>query len=88
MDCLHKMENVQPCVVNYIRYRNDKPNRENYDTTIQLLKTCSIKLYPRKKSSNIKETCTFFLAIRTNCVIRDFIKKDLVKFLISYTVKK
>nr|YP_010041276.1 DNA-directed RNA polymerase beta'' subunit [Alniphyllum fortunei]QPA36053.1 DNA-directed RNA polymerase beta'' subunit [Alniphyllum fortunei]QUT08478.1 RNA polymerase beta'' subunit [Alniphyllum fortunei]WIL98273.1 RNA polymerase beta'' subunit [Alniphyllum fortunei] len=88
-DLLQERDNVQLQVVNYILYGNGKPTRGIPDTSIQLVRTCLVLNWDQdKKSSSIEEACTSFVEIRTNGLIRDFLRIDLVKFSISYTGKR
>nr|YP_010885645.1 RNA polymerase beta'' subunit [Sinojackia oblongicarpa]WJE90410.1 RNA polymerase beta'' subunit [Sinojackia oblongicarpa]WJE90496.1 RNA polymerase beta'' subunit [Sinojackia oblongicarpa]WJE90582.1 RNA polymerase beta'' subunit [Sinojackia oblongicarpa] len=88
-DLLQERDNVQLQVVNYILYGNGKPTRGIPDTSIQLVRTCLVLNWDQdKKSSSIEEACTSFVEIRTNGLIRDFLRIDLVKSSISYTGKR
>nr|YP_010312266.1 RNA polymerase beta'' subunit [Nymphoides peltata]ULF03101.1 RNA polymerase beta'' subunit [Nymphoides peltata] len=88
-DLLQERDNVQLQVVNYILYGNGNPIRGISDTNIQLVRTCLVLNYDQdKKSSSIEEACPSFVEIRTNGLIRDFLRIDLVKSPISYTGKR
>nr|YP_010431541.1 RNA polymerase beta'' subunit [Styrax formosanus]USS61643.1 RNA polymerase beta'' subunit [Styrax formosanus] len=88
-DLLQERDNVQLQVVNYILYGNGKPIRGISDTSIQLVRTCLVLNWDQdKKSSSIEEARTSFVEIRTNGLIQDFLRIDLVKFSISYTGKR
>ncbi|KAL7251050.1 hypothetical protein ACSBR1_012972 [Camellia fascicularis] len=88
-DLLQERDNVQLQVVNYILYGNDKPIRGISNTSIQLVQTCLVLNWDQeKKSSSIEEARASFVEIRTNGLIRDFLRIDLVKSFISYTGKK
>nr|QWY90233.1 RNA polymerase beta'' subunit [Rhododendron molle] len=88
-DMLQERDNVQLQVVNYIRYGNVKPIRIISDTSIQLVRTCLVLNWDQdKKNSSIEEAHAFFVEIRTNGLIRDFLRIDLVKSSISYTEKR
>nr|USW65098.1 RNA polymerase beta'' subunit [Schima superba] len=88
-DLLQERDNVQLQVVNYILYGNGKPIRGISDTSIQLVRTCLVLNWDQdKKSSSIEEARASFVEIRTNGLIRDFLRIDLVKSSISYTGKR
>nr|WRH31662.1 RNA polymerase beta'' subunit [Pereskia aculeata] len=88
-DLLQEGDNVQLRVVNYIFYGNGKATREISDTSIQLVRTCLVLNWNQdKKSSSIEEARASFVEVRTNGMIRDFIRIDLAKFAISYMGKR
>nr|YP_010887108.1 RNA polymerase beta'' subunit [Garrya buxifolia]WJH15704.1 RNA polymerase beta'' subunit [Garrya buxifolia] len=88
-DLLQEKDNVQFRVVNYILYGNGKPIRGISDTSIQLVRTCLVLNWDQdKKSSSSKEARASFVEIRTNVLIRDFLRIDLVKSPISYIGKR
>nr|YP_010924665.1 RNA polymerase beta'' subunit [Hyaloseris cinerea]WKB11424.1 RNA polymerase beta'' subunit [Hyaloseris cinerea] len=86
-DILQERDNVQLRVVNYILYYN--PILGISDTSIQLVRTCLVLNWDQdKKSSSIEKACASFVKIRTNGLIRDFLRIDLAKSPISYTGKR
>nr|YP_010241249.1 RNA polymerase beta'' subunit [Ardisia gigantifolia]QTH79199.1 RNA polymerase beta'' subunit [Ardisia gigantifolia] len=88
-DPLQERNNLQLQVINYILYGNGKPIRGISDTSIQLVRTCLILNWEQdKKSSSIEEARSSFVEIRTNDLMRDFLRIDLVKSSISYTRKR
>nr|QNJ33965.1 RNA polymerase beta'' subunit [Hydrangea platyarguta]UHM25262.1 RNA polymerase beta'' subunit [Hydrangea platyarguta] len=88
-DLVQERDNVQLQVVNYILYGNGNPIRGISDTSIQLVRTCLVLNWGQdKKSSSIEEAHASFVEIRTNGLIQDFLKINLVKSLISYTGKR
>nr|ASM44750.1 DNA-directed RNA polymerase beta'' subunit [Pyrenaria hirta var. cordatula] len=88
-DLLQERDNVQLQVVNYILYGNGKPIRGISNTSIQLVRTCLVLNWDQeKKSSSIEEARASFVEIRTNGLIRDFLRIDLVKCSISFTGKR
>nr|ATV97552.1 RNA polymerase beta subunit [Lecythis minor] len=85
-DLLQERNNVQLQVVNYILYGKGKPIRGISDTSIQLVRTCLVLNWDQdKKSSSIEEARASFVEIRTNHLIRDFLR---INFSISYTRKR
>nr|YP_009708155.1 RNA polymerase beta'' subunit [Myrsine africana]QEV84266.1 RNA polymerase beta'' subunit [Myrsine africana] len=88
-DLLQERNNLQLQVINYILYGNGKPIRGISDTSIQLVRTCLILNWEQdKKSSSIEEARASFVEIRTNDLMRNFLRIDLVKSSISYTRKR
>nr|YP_010691672.1 RNA polymerase beta'' subunit [Vallesia antillana]WBU94858.1 RNA polymerase beta'' subunit [Vallesia antillana] len=88
-DMLQERDSVQLRVVNYILYVNGKPIRGIYDTSIQLVRTCLVLNWDQdKKSSSGEEARASFVEIRTNGLIRHFLRIDLVKSSISYIGKR
>nr|QXG83050.1 RNA polymerase beta'' subunit [Stylidium petiolare] len=88
-DLLQERDTVQLQVVNYILYGNGNPSRGILDTTIQLVRTCLVLNCDQgKKSSSINEAFASFVEIRTNGLIRYFLKINLVKSPILYTGKR
>nr|ATL59155.1 RNA polymerase beta'' subunit [Posoqueria latifolia] len=89
-DLLQERDNVRLRVVNYILYGNGKQIRGISDTSIQLVRTCLVLNWDqdKKKSSSSEEAHASFIEIRTNGLIRHFLRIDLVKSPISYIGKR
>nr|UNB15489.1 RNA polymerase beta'' subunit [Cuscuta japonica] len=88
-DLLQQRENAQLRVVNYILHGNGKPIRGNYDTSIQLVRTCLVfKRNQDKKSYSSEAARASVVEIRTNYLIRHFLRIDFVKAPISYIGKR
>nr|QJE70599.1 RNA polymerase beta'' subunit [Rheum acuminatum] len=88
-DLLQERNKVQLRVVNYILYGNGKPIRGISDTSIQLVRTCLVLNWDQdKKSSAIEEARVAFVEVKTNGIIRNFLRIDLVKSTISYAGKR
>nr|QJW34064.1 RNA polymerase beta'' subunit [Platostoma chinense] len=88
-DLLQERDNVKLRVVNYILYGNGKPIRGISDTNIQLVRTCLVLNWDQdKKSSFSQEARASFVEIRTNGLIRHFLRIDLLKSTISYIGKR
>nr|YP_010387947.1 RNA polymerase beta'' subunit [Luculia pinceana]UPO68873.1 RNA polymerase beta'' subunit [Luculia pinceana] len=90
-DLLQERDNVRLRVVNYILYGNGKPIRGISDTSIQLVRTCLVLNWDqdkKKKSSSSEEAHASFVEIRTNDLIRHFLKINLAKSPISYIGKR
>nr|YP_009569841.1 RNA polymerase beta subunit [Microtea debilis]QBC68101.1 RNA polymerase beta subunit [Microtea debilis]QBE86471.1 RNA polymerase beta' subunit [Microtea debilis] len=88
-DLLQERDNVQLRVVNYILYGNGKATRGISGTSIQLVRTCLVLNWNQdKKSFSSEESRVSFVEVRTNGMIRDFLRIDLVKSALSYTGKR
>nr|UOH96754.1 RNA polymerase beta'' subunit [Coelogyne fimbriata] len=88
-DLLQEKDNVQLRIVNYILYGNGKSIRGISHTSIQLVRACLVLTWDQEKKSSIEEEVhASFVEIRTNDLLRDFIRIELVKSTISYTVKR
>ncbi|TYI01488.1 hypothetical protein ES332_A11G204300v1 [Gossypium tomentosum] len=73
-DPFQEKDNMQLRAVNYILYGNGKPTRRISNTN--------------NKSSFAEEVCASFVEVRTNGLIRDFLRIDLVKSHIFYIRKR
>nr|YP_010284733.1 RNA polymerase beta'' subunit [Silene chodatii]UKQ56880.1 RNA polymerase beta'' subunit [Silene chodatii] len=88
-DLLQERGNVQLRVFNYILYGNGKVTRGIYDTSIQLVRTCLVLNWNQdKKDSSIEEARASFVEVRTNGIIRYFLKIGLVNTALSYIGKR
>uniref|UniRef100_A0AAU7YSE2 DNA-directed RNA polymerase subunit beta'' n=1 Tax=Durio graveolens TaxID=140963 RepID=A0AAU7YSE2_9ROSI len=88
-DPFREKDNMQLRVVNYILYGNGKPTRRISDTSIQLVRTCLVLNWDQdNKSSSAEEVCASFVEVRTNGLIRDLLRIDLVKSHIFYIRKR
>jgi len=87
-DLLQEKDNVQLSVVNYILYGNGKSFIGISQTSIQLVRTCLVLNWDQEQKGSLEEVHTSFVEVRTNDLIRDFIRIELVKSVISYTGKR
>nr|UEP17432.1 RNA polymerase beta'' subunit [Gentianopsis barbata] len=88
-DILQESDNVQLHVVNYILSRKGNPIRGISDTSIQLVRTCLVLNWEQdNKSSYNDEARASFVELRTNDLIRHFLRIDLAKSPISYIGKR
>ena len=88
-DPLREKDNMKFRVVNYVLYGKGKAARGISDTSIQLVRTCFVLNWDQdKKSSSVEEVCASFVEVRTNGLIRDFLRINLVKSQISYIRKR
>jgi DNA-directed RNA polymerase subunit beta' len=84
-DLLQEKDNVQLRVVNYILYGTFIGISQ---TSIQLVRTCLVLNWDQEQKGSDEEVHTSFVEVRTNDLIRDFIRIELVKSVISYTGKR
>nr|WRY72238.1 RNA polymerase beta'' subunit [Sclerocactus unguispinus] len=88
-DLFQERDYVQLRVVNYIFYGNGKATRKISDTNIQLVRTYLVLNWNQdNKSSSIEGARASFVEVRTNGMIRDFLRIYLAKFAISYMGKR
>nr|UNJ78438.1 RNA polymerase beta'' subunit [Rhomboda moulmeinensis] len=89
-DLLQEKDNVQLRIVNYILYGNGKSIRGISHTSIQLVRACLVLNWDQEKRGSIeeKEIHASFVKIRSNDLLRDFIRIELVKSTILYTIKR
>nr|YP_009116020.1 RNA polymerase beta'' subunit [Campanula takesimana]YP_009338076.1 RNA polymerase beta'' subunit [Campanula punctata]AJD00867.1 RNA polymerase beta'' subunit [Campanula takesimana]AMR74034.1 RNA polymerase beta'' subunit [Campanula punctata]QOL12342.1 RNA polymerase beta'' subunit [Campanula takesimana] len=88
-DLLQEKDNVQLQIVNSIFYANGNRIRLISATNIQLVRTCLVLNWDQdKKSSSSDEACASFVEIRTNALIKDFLRIDFENPTISYTIKR
>nr|YP_011008993.1 RNA polymerase beta'' subunit [Asyneuma japonicum]WPV76246.1 RNA polymerase beta'' subunit [Asyneuma japonicum] len=88
-DLLQEKDNVQLQIVNYIFYANGNRIRVISATNSQLVRTCLVLNWDQdKKSSSSDEARASFVEIRTNALIKDFLRIDFAKSTISYPLKR
>nr|QFG71218.1 RNA polymerase subunit beta'' [Mammillaria zephyranthoides] len=88
-DLFQERDNVQLRVINYTFYGKGKATWKISDTSIQLVRTSLILNWNQdKKSSSIEGARASFVEVRTNGMIRDFLRIYLAKFVISYMGKR
>nr|YP_010191980.1 RNA polymerase beta'' subunit [Evolvulus alsinoides]QZN05622.1 RNA polymerase beta'' subunit [Evolvulus alsinoides] len=88
-DLLRERDSVQLRVVNYILYGNGKLIRVIFNTSIQLVRTCLVlNRNQEKKSSSSDAAHASVVEIRTNDLIRHFLRIDFVKSPMSYIRKR
>nr|AXO65965.1 RNA polymerase beta'' subunit [Megastylis gigas] len=88
-DLLQEKDNVQLRIVNYILYGNCKSIRGISHTSIQLVRACLVLNWNQETKGSIEEEIhASFVEIRANDLLRDFIRIELVKSTILYTVKR
>nr|BEV75353.1 RNA polymerase subunit beta'' [Boenninghausenia albiflora] len=90
-DPLREKDNMQFRVVNYVLYGRGKAKaaRGISDSSIQLVRTCLVLNWDQdKKSASVEGVCASFVEVRTNGLIRYFLRIDLVESRISYIRKR
>nr|AIN75580.1 RNA polymerase beta' subunit [Campanula americana] len=88
-DLLQEKDNIQLQIVNYIFYANGNRIRVISATNSQLVRTCFVLNWAQdKKSSSSDEAWASFVEIRTNALIKDFLRIDFSKSTISYPLKR
>nr|YP_009248340.1 RNA polymerase beta' subunit [Hanguana malayana]AMW66392.1 RNA polymerase beta' subunit [Hanguana malayana] len=87
-EILREKDNVQLQIVNYILYGNSKSIRGISHTSLQLVRTCLVLNWDQEQKGSIEEVRASFVEVRSNDLIRDFIRIELVKFTVSYTGKR
>nr|QUB02247.1 RNA polymerase beta' subunit [Murdannia edulis] len=87
-DLLREKDNVQLRVVNYILYGNGKSIRGTFHTNIQLVRTCLVLNWDQEQNGSIEEARASFVGVRVNDLIRDFLRMEFVKSVISYNEKR
>nr|YP_010292419.1 RNA polymerase beta'' subunit [Carex sp. SCSB-B-000526]ULQ64350.1 RNA polymerase beta'' subunit [Carex sp. SCSB-B-000526] len=79
-DLLQEKENLQFQIVNYFLYGNSKSIRIICLKSIQLVRTCLVLNWDQEQNSSIEEEVhASFVEIKTNYLIRNFIKIELIK---------
>nr|YP_010411210.1 RNA polymerase beta'' subunit [Psilopeganum sinense]UQJ72589.1 RNA polymerase beta'' subunit [Psilopeganum sinense] len=90
-DPLREKDNMQFRVVNYVLSGRGKAKaaRGISEPSIQLVRTCLVLNWDQdKKSASVEGVCTSFVEVRTNGLIRDFLRINLVESHISYIRKR
>nr|QFG71118.1 RNA polymerase subunit beta'' [Mammillaria supertexta] len=88
-DLFQERDNVQLRVVNYPFYGKGKATRKISDTSIKSVRTSLVLNWNQdNKSSSIEGARASFVEVRTNGMIRDFLRIYLAKFAISYMGKR
>nr|YP_010395580.1 RNA polymerase beta'' subunit [Thamnosma texana]UQJ73108.1 RNA polymerase beta'' subunit [Thamnosma texana] len=90
-DPLREKDNMQFRVVNYVLYGRGKAKaaRGISDPSIQLVRTCLVLNWDQdKKSASVEGVCASVVEVRTNGLIQDFLRINLVESHISYIRKR
>lgn len=79
-DLVQEKDNLQFRIVNYFLYGDSKSIQIICLKTIQLVRTCLVLNWDQKQNSSIEEEVhASFVEIKTNYLIRNFIKIELIK---------
>nr|WNK76137.1 RNA polymerase beta'' subunit [Neoscirpus dioicus]WNK76156.1 RNA polymerase beta'' subunit [Neoscirpus dioicus] len=79
-DLLQEKDNLQFRIVNYFLYGDSKSIRIICLKSIQLVRTCLVLNWDQEQNSSIEEEVhASFVEIKTNYLIRNFIKIELIK---------
>nr|YP_009144312.1 RNA polymerase beta' subunit [Carex siderosticta]AKJ25288.1 RNA polymerase beta' subunit [Carex siderosticta] len=79
-DLVQEKDNLQFRIVNYFLYGDSKSIRIICLKNIQLVRTCLVLNWDQKQNSSIEEEVhASFVEIKTNYLIRNFIKIELIK---------
>nr|QUB07508.1 RNA polymerase beta'' subunit [Limonium bicolor] len=88
-DLLEERDKVQLRVVNYILYGNGNPIRGISDISLQFVRTCLVLNWDQdKKNSSIEEARASLVEVKTNGMIQNFLRINLVKSTFSYAGKR
>ena len=86
-DLLREKDNVQLRVVSYILYGNGKSIQGISHTSIQLVPTFLVLNWDQEQYGSPGEFYASFVTVRTNDLIHDLIRIEVVKSTMSYTRK-
>nr|YP_011014211.1 RNA polymerase beta'' subunit [Arenaria przewalskii]WQA10616.1 RNA polymerase beta'' subunit [Arenaria przewalskii] len=88
-DLLQERDNIQLRVFKYSLDGNGKVTQEISDTSSQFVRTCLVLNWNQdKQSASIEEARASFVEVRTNGMIRDFLRIDLVNPALSSIGKR
>nr|YP_010934082.1 RNA polymerase beta'' subunit [Ctenium concinnum]WKU84508.1 RNA polymerase beta'' subunit [Ctenium concinnum] len=84
-DLLQEEDNLQLRLVNFISHENSKLTQRIYHTNSQFVRTCLVVNWEQEEKEG---ACASLVELRTNDLIRDFLRIELVKSTISYTRRR
>uniref|UniRef100_UPI00315E0203 RNA polymerase beta'' subunit n=1 Tax=Ctenium canescens TaxID=3063525 RepID=UPI00315E0203 len=84
-DLLQEEDNLQLQLVNFISHENSKLTQRIYHTNSQFVRTCLVVNWEQEEKEG---ACASLVELRTNDLIRDFLRIELVKSTISYTRRR
>nr|YP_009246015.1 RNA polymerase beta' subunit [Distichlis bajaensis]AMB35912.1 RNA polymerase beta' subunit [Distichlis bajaensis] len=84
-DLLQEEDNLQLRLVNFISHENSKLTQRIYHTNSQFVRTCLVVNWGQEEKEGARAS---LVELRTNDLIRDFLRIELVKSLISYTRRR
>nr|YP_010547363.1 RNA polymerase beta'' subunit [Acrachne racemosa]UYL23344.1 RNA polymerase beta'' subunit [Acrachne racemosa] len=84
-DLLQEEDNLQLRLVNFISHENSKLTQRIYHTNSQFVRTCLVVNWEQEEKEGARAS---LVELRTNDLIRDFLRIELVKSTISYTRRR
>nr|QCO74635.1 RNA polymerase beta' subunit [Cleistogenes sp. BM-2019] len=84
-DLLQEEDNLQLRLVNFISHENSKLTQRIYHTNSQFVRTCLVVNWEQEEKEGAHAS---LVELRTNDLIRDFLRIELVKSTISYTRRR
>nr|YP_010548812.1 RNA polymerase beta'' subunit [Sporobolus diandrus]UYL25050.1 RNA polymerase beta'' subunit [Sporobolus diandrus] len=84
-DLLQEEDNLQLRLVNFISHENSKLTQRIYHTNSQFVRTCLVMNWEQEEKEGARAS---LVELRTNDLIRDFLRIGLVKSTISYTRRR
>nr|YP_009246182.1 RNA polymerase beta' subunit [Hilaria rigida]AMB36079.1 RNA polymerase beta' subunit [Hilaria rigida] len=84
-DLLQEEDNLQLRLVNFISHENSKLTQRFYHTNTQFVRTCLVVNWEQEEKEGARAS---LVELRTNDLIRDFLRIELVKSPISYTRRR
>nr|YP_009451594.1 RNA polymerase beta' subunit [Melanocenchris abyssinica]ARQ27908.1 RNA polymerase beta' subunit [Melanocenchris abyssinica] len=84
-DLLQEEDNLQLRLVNFISHENSKLTQRIYHTNSQFVRTCLVVNWEQEEKEEARAS---LVELRTNDLIRDFLRIELVKSTISYTRRR
>nr|YP_009233854.1 RNA polymerase beta' subunit [Hilaria cenchroides]AMB49549.1 RNA polymerase beta' subunit [Hilaria cenchroides] len=84
-DLLQEEDNLQLRLVNFISHENSKLTQRFYHTNTQFVRTSLVVNWEQEKKEGARAS---LVELRTNDLIRDFLRIELVKSSISYTRRR
>nr|AIQ79192.1 RNA polymerase beta' subunit [Chaetobromus involucratus subsp. dregeanus] len=84
-DLLQEEDNLQLRLANFISHENSKLTQRIYHTNSQFVRTCLVVNWEQEEKEGARAS---LVEVRTNGLIRDFLRIELVKSTISYTRRR
>nr|YP_010547448.1 RNA polymerase beta'' subunit [Bouteloua dactyloides]UYL23429.1 RNA polymerase beta'' subunit [Bouteloua dactyloides] len=84
-DLLQEEDNLQLRLINFISHENSKLTQRIYHTNSQFVRTCLVVNWEQEEKEGARAS---LVELRTNDLIRDFLRIELVKSPISYTRRR
>nr|YP_009421001.1 RNA polymerase beta subunit [Coelachne africana]ASR73575.1 RNA polymerase beta subunit [Coelachne africana] len=84
-DLLQEEDNLQLRLVNFISHENSKLTQRIYHTNSQFVRTCLVVNWEQEEKEGARAS---LVEVKTNDLIREFLRIELVKSTISYTRRR